>query len=133
MGNNSSSGMIMNSYFNTETSSQTDAIGGGTTTGSGITNVSGKTTTEAANATAGTAMDIYANWNIDVDNGQPIGVDDGTAAGDPTADDPWDFGTEYAVSCTFGWTLIEAARPLQLSLGRSLVLHLLRHLMRLLP
>ena len=40
------SGTVTNSYFDTETSSQTDAIGGGTTTSSGITNVSGKTTAE---------------------------------------------------------------------------------------
>ena len=94
VGNNSSGGTVTNSYFDTETSSQTDAIGGGTTTGTKITNVSGKTTTELQTPTAyGTAMDIYANWNIDVDNGQPIGVDDGTMPGDAAADDPWDFGT----------------------------------------
>ena len=53
-----------------------------------------KTTTDLQTPTAyGTSTDIYANWNIDVDNGQPIGVEDGTATGDAAADDPWDFGT----------------------------------------
>ena len=85
-------GTVTNSYFDTETSSQTDAIGGGTTTGSNITNVFGKTTTELQTPVA--YAGIYANWNIDVDNGQPIGVEDGTAAGDAAADDPWDFGTD---------------------------------------
>ena len=83
---------ISNSYFDTDYSGQTDAIGRNDGT---ATNVEGKTTTELQTPTAyGTAMDIYATWNIDVDNGQPIGVDDGTMAGDPTADDPWDFGTD---------------------------------------
>ena len=36
---------------------------------------------------------IYAKWNIDVDNGLDVGVDDGTADGDSGTDDPWDFGT----------------------------------------
>ena len=53
-----------------------------------------KTTVELQTPTAyGTAMDIYANWNIDVDNGLDVGVDDGTEAGDATVDNPWDFGT----------------------------------------
>ena len=90
------SGTITNSYFDSTVNSAlaTTPIGGGTTTGSGITNVSGKTTTELQTPTAyGTAADIYANWNIDVDNGLDIGVDDGTMPGDAAADDPWDFGT----------------------------------------
>ena len=60
-----------------------------------VTNVSGKTTTELQTPTA--YAGIYSNWNVDVDNGQPIGVDNGAAAGDPTADNPWDFGmaTQY--------------------------------------
>ena len=92
VGNNE--GTVTNSYFDSTVNSAlaTTPIGGGTTTGSGITNVSGKTTTELQTPTA--YADIYANWNIDVDNGQPIGVDDGTAAGDPGVDDPWDFGTD---------------------------------------
>ena len=40
-----------------------------------------KTTAELQTPTAyGTAMEIYANWNVDVD-------------GDGDGDDPWDFGT----------------------------------------
>ena len=96
VGENAASSAISNSYFDSTVNSTFAAtpIGGGTTTGSGVTNVSGKTTADLQTPTAyGTAMDIYANWNIDVDNGQPIGVDDGTAEGDATADDPWDFGT----------------------------------------
>ena len=43
------------------------------------------------------ATDIYANWNIDTDNGLSIGVDNGQMPGDPGVDDPWDFGvsSEY--------------------------------------
>ena len=53
-----------------------------------------KTTTELQTPTAyGTSTDIYVNWNIDVDDGLDVGVDNGTADGDATADDPWDFGT----------------------------------------
>ena len=42
---------------------------------------------------------IYANWNIDLDNGLPIGIDNATTQGDATPDDVWDFGTssEYPV------------------------------------
>ena len=90
-------GMIMNSYFDSAVNFAlaTTPIGGGTTTGSDITNVSGKTTTDLQTPTAyGTGADIYANWNIDVDDGLDVGVDDGTAAGDPGIDDPWDFGTD---------------------------------------
>ena len=86
-------GTVTNSYFDsTVNSALATPIGGGTTTGSGITNVSGKTTTELQTPTA--YADIYANWDIDVDNGQPIGVEDGTATGDAAADDPWNFGTD---------------------------------------
>ena len=45
------------------------------------------------NADATDGSSIYEAWNIDVDDGQPIGVDDGTAAGDSDTDNPWDFGT----------------------------------------
>ena len=89
-------GTVTNSYFDSTVNSAlaTTPIGGGTTTGSSITNVSGKTTTQLQTPTVyGTGMDIYANWNIDVDNGLDIGVNDGTMPGDATADDPWDFGT----------------------------------------
>ena len=97
-GDVSSPGMITDSYFDTR-SSQTDAIGESGTHAS-ASNVSGKTTAKLQMPTAyGTAMDIYANWNIDVDNGLDVGVDDGTAEGDATVDNPWDFGTdsEYPV------------------------------------
>ena len=36
---------------------------------------------------------IYEDWNTDVDDGLRMGIDNGMAAGDPEADDPWDFGT----------------------------------------
>ena len=77
------SGTITNSYFDSTTS--------GITTGDGA-----KTTSELQMPTEyGTG--IYSTWNIDVDsdgtNGYTRGVDDGSMAGDTTADDPWDFGT----------------------------------------
>ena len=78
-----SSSTVTNSYFGSSVSNRHSS------------DPYAKTTAQLQTPTAyGTAMDIYANWNIDVDNGQPIGVDDGTAAGDPTADNPWDFGTD---------------------------------------
>ena len=45
------------------------------------------------NVDATDGSSIYEAWNIDVDNGLAVGVDDGTAAGDSDTDDPWDFGT----------------------------------------
>ena len=76
----SDSGTVTNSYFDSSVSNRTDS------------DSYDKTTTELQTPTA--YAGIYANWNIDVDNGQTIGVEDGTAAGDNTADDPWDFGTD---------------------------------------
>ena len=35
---------------------------------------------------------IYEGWNVDVDAGFAVGVEDATQAGDAEADDPWDFG-----------------------------------------
>ena len=79
----SSSATVTNSYFDSTVSNRTDS------------DSYDKTTAQLQTPTAyGTSTDIYANWNIDVDNYQPIGVDDGTAAGDAAADDPWDFGTD---------------------------------------
>ena len=72
-------GTVTNSYFDSSVSNRTSS------------DSYDKTTTELQTPTA--YAGIYANWNIDVDNGQPIGVDDGTAAGDPGTDNPWDFGT----------------------------------------
>ena len=77
------SGTITNSYFDSTVSNRTD------------TDNYSKTTTDLQTPTAyGTAMEIYANWNIDVDNGADAGIDDGTMPGDAAADDPWDFGTD---------------------------------------
>ena len=75
--------VVTNSYFDSTVSNRP------------VTDDYAKTTAELQTPTAyGTAMDIYADWNIDVDSGQPIGVDDGTEAGDAAADNPWDFGTD---------------------------------------
>ena len=56
-----------------------------------------KTTSELQSPTS--YAGIYADWNVDVDDGLAIGVDDATMPGDATPDDPWDFGTnsEYPV------------------------------------
>ena len=76
-------GTVTNSYFDSTVSNRTDS------------DDYSKTTTELQTPTAyGTAMEIYANWNIDVDNGADAGIDDGTMPGDAAADDPWDFGTD---------------------------------------
>ena len=67
---NSSGGTITNSYWNTDTSSQTTSSGG-----------VGKTTNDLATPEQSDGYaGIYANWNLDLDS---------TAGGD----DPWDFGT----------------------------------------
>ena len=67
--------------------------------------MSGKTTTELQtpttyddNTDATDGSSIYETWNTDVDDGLDVGVDNGTAAGDPGIDDPWDFGTDMRVS-----------------------------------
>ena len=56
-----------------------------------------KTTSELQSPTS--YAGIYADWNVDVDEGLASGVDDATMPGDATPDDPWDFGTnsEYPV------------------------------------
>ena len=82
--------MLTNSYFDYEISGRKD------------TENYAKSTSALQTPTAygtSTSTDIYANWDVDVDNGLDKGVQDGTAAGDATADDPWDFGTdsEYPV------------------------------------
>ncbi len=67
---NSSGGTITNSYWNTDTSSQTTSSGG-----------VGKTTNDLATPEQSDGYaGIYANWNLNLDS---------TAGGD----DPWDFGT----------------------------------------
>ena len=73
-----SEGTITASYFDTNTTGQT---AGGT----------GYTTTQLQMPTNYTG--IYLNWNVDVDNGFIRDVDNGSMAGDTTADMPWDFGT----------------------------------------
>ena len=73
-------GTVTNSYFDSSVSNRTSS------------DSYDKTTTELQTPTA--YAGIYANWNIDVDNGQLIGVENGTAAGDAAADDSWEFGTD---------------------------------------
>ena len=91
VGENTLGGAISNSYFDTDYSSQTNAVGMRHGT---VINVEGKTTAELQTPTAyGTGTDIYSLWNIDVDDGLAVGVDDATMAGDASADDPWDFET----------------------------------------
>ena len=75
----SNSGTISASYFDSDASNRPAA------------DSYSKTTSELQSPTS--YAGIYANWNVDVDNGLAIGVDDATMPGDATADDPWDFGT----------------------------------------
>ena len=71
------SGTATNSYFDSSVSNRP------------ASDSHAKTTTELQTPTAyGTSTDIYANWNIDVDNAD---TDDDPATG---TDDPWDFGTD---------------------------------------
>ena len=83
VGRNFGGGTVTNSYFDYEASNRP------------VADPHSKTTAQLQTPTAyGTAMEIYATWNIDVDDGLAVGVDDGTMAGDSDTDDPWDFGTE---------------------------------------
>ena len=83
VGSNFGGATVTNSYFDSDVSNRTDS------------DDYAKTTTDLQTPTAyGTGTDIYANWNIDVDDGLAVGVDDGTMPGDAAADDPWDFGTD---------------------------------------
>ncbi len=77
VGYRSGSGSVTNSYWDTTTSGQANSAGG-----------AGKTTSQLQSPTAyGSGGDIYANWNVDVDNADN---DNDRTSG---ADDPWDFGT----------------------------------------
>ncbi len=80
VGNNTGSGTITDSYFDTTTSGLTGAVGNGDADGA-----AGKTTGELQSPTA--YVGIYADWNVDLDNA------DGD--GDPATgeDDPWRFGS----------------------------------------
>ncbi len=69
-------GVISASYFDTQTSGQTAAVGTGAVSGA-----QGKTTAELQTPTAyGMSESIYAGWNLDID-------------GDSINDNPWHFGT----------------------------------------
>ena len=72
MGDNTN-GTITDSYFDSDLSSATQGIGND----ANITDL-GKTISDLQMPTIyGTGASIYANWNIDTDNGLSIGVDDG--------------------------------------------------------
>ena len=77
----------------TVTASYFDSAMSGITTGD-----QAQTTSQLQTPTEyGTGTAIYSGWNIDVDSdgtdGFTRGVQNGTMAGDTTADDPWGFGT----------------------------------------
>ena len=98
---------VTNSYFDSTVSNRTAA------------DSYDKTTVQLQTPMAyGTAMEIYANWNVDVD-------------GDGDSDDPWDFGTgsEYpALRVDFNGDGIPTA-----FLNLEYRGELLRYLLRLLP
>ena len=79
VGHNSSGGTISASYFDSDVSNRS------------ATDSYSKATSELQSPTGYTG--IYADWNVDVDDGLASGVDDATMPGDATADDPWHFGT----------------------------------------
>ena len=80
---------VENSYFDSVTAGLSEAIGGGT---GPTTNVSAQTTAELQSPTGYT--DLFADWNLDIDEDVNPGLEDGSAAGDDTTDSPWDFGTD---------------------------------------
>lgn len=65
--------------------------------GGGIQNSYRQSPAQGAGLRAPTQYEgsMYASWNIDVDNGLSIGVQDATMAGGATSDDPWDLGYSY--------------------------------------
>ena len=52
----------------------------------------GKTTSELQNPTDYSG--IFADWNVDVDNGSRIGMENSRRGGDSEPDNPWVFGTD---------------------------------------
>ena len=83
VGSNNNAGTVTNSYFDRDVSNRP------------ATDDYSQTTSELESPTGYTG--IYSAWNLDLDNGLSIGVDDGENPGDDTEDDPWDFGanSEY--------------------------------------
>ena len=84
-----SGGTVTGSYFDSTVSNRTDSDDHAKTTMDLQT-----PTVYDDNIDATDGSSIYETWNIDVDDGQLIGVDDGTVAGDSDTDDPWEFGTD---------------------------------------
>ena len=74
VGQNAGGTISSDSYFDSDMSSATDGVGNDDTIDIG------KTTAELLGPEDYSG--IYAVWNVDVDNGLPVGVDDGTTAGD---------------------------------------------------
>ena len=72
-------GTIEYSYFDSDASNRSSS------------DANSKTASELISPTGYT--DIYVDWNIDVDNGLSIGIDNAQAGGDTGADNVWDFGT----------------------------------------
>ena len=85
---------VFNSYFEGSASGRTFGIGSddgdndNAVDSDESNSLPGKTTAQLRSPTAyGTGSDIYAGWNVDIDNADN---DDTVATG---GDDPWDFGT----------------------------------------
>ena len=79
VGNDDLSGTVSNSYWDTESSGQSTSRTG-----------TGKTGAELRAPTAyGSGTDIYANWNLDLDNA------DGDNSHSTGQDNPWDFGAAH--------------------------------------
>ena len=86
-------GSITSSYYSGAAITNTNLSGSVNTLGSAQAAIALQTPTayDGLNAVRGTA--IYLAWNVDVDKGLPVGIQNALIAGDPAADDPWDFGT----------------------------------------
>ena len=80
VGGNDRSNGISNSYWNIETSSLEQGVGGGF-----ISGTEGKSTSELQTPTSYSG--IFRNWNTDIDDA------DGDSYETTGTDDPWDFGT----------------------------------------
>ena len=92
------SGIITDSYFDVWVSSSTQGVGNEVATDPPLY---ARTTYELQDPLVydndvdnANGSSIYEGWDVDVDNGLSVGVDNSTLVGDPEVDAPWDFGTE---------------------------------------
>ena len=83
-------GTIIDSYYSSDATITNTRLGGVNGEGSGQT--ASALRTPLAYGASGAIYPV-ATWNVDIDNDLAVGIQDGTMAGDPGIDNPWDFGS----------------------------------------